>query len=405
MRPSSLLIVAALALACSKRGGANKQHDAAAARDCKRDVDAVVACAQDGTLSWAEAAHALGETGSPDAVPHLLDILPQGGKPRLVAIRALGKLRDPRAVDPLIAIVQAPAGEEPPSYEAAIAALATIRDPRAVPALVLALVRAPGATAELRTALVAFGSIAAEEMRRALRHEHPEIEAAYAEIRKERACDPASATSCEGVTPIEHYAALVLGDLHDAEAASALFRAIDVPGAEIAILDALAAIGHPLGGSAAVKVLARPDLDDETRAAAARAFAWTTPAASTLEEACPAGCAEAIALAKPTSCGIDLACLVGQLGDPDRMVVARALLGLRARRADAAPHVEDVLVTLARLPDDPLVREVGLHALAMIAPRPCEPCAQRVEALISPRSANRALDVLTARAAAYLRST
>ncbi len=104
-------------------------------------------------LRW-DAAYALGMLGDRHAVPALMDAMREAQKealkkpltrgrqnePRelaIAAIEALGKLRDPRAVTPLLALLQADRPDNPLASSAA-QALGHIADPVVVPALVRA---------------------------------------------------------------------------------------------------------------------------------------------------------------------------------------------------------------------------------------------------------------------------
>jgi|CZKF01.1.fsa_nt_gi HEAT repeat protein len=99
-------------------------------------VDALVAAMKDpdADVRW-EAANALGEIKDPRAVPPLLEAL-QAKDLQWHAAYALGKIKDPRAVEPLIAALQ---NKDAEFREQVASALGEIKDPRADAALIAAL--------------------------------------------------------------------------------------------------------------------------------------------------------------------------------------------------------------------------------------------------------------------------
>ena len=89
----------------------------------------------DKAIRWT-AAEALWEMGDKKAVPALIDYLEKGeayewGK--VVTMNALGSLKDPQAIDPLILVLESP---NPFLRRSAAVALFTIGDQRAIPALI-----------------------------------------------------------------------------------------------------------------------------------------------------------------------------------------------------------------------------------------------------------------------------
>lgn len=193
------------------------QAIAAVDRDNPRSVEAAV-----------RAADALGEKKPPGAVDVLGALAERPADKRLLtaevaAIRALGKLPgNPSAVASLIRIVARPAQETADAADrgsamaaeagglffatrgAAVNALGDLRAPDAVKPLVVAMYETPELMMQIRRALVAIGPAAKQEIERTLRGENDEVKAVLA---KQKNPAPVSAR--------DFYGAVVLGDFRD----------------------------------------------------------------------------------------------------------------------------------------------------------------------------------------------
>ncbi len=94
------------------------------------------------TIKREEAAYALGESSDPRALEPLLEVLQnqaEDGQVRMSAAMALGSLADCAAVEPLIEFVRVDMEKRTGIIAAGIGALGELKDPRAVPILLKAL--------------------------------------------------------------------------------------------------------------------------------------------------------------------------------------------------------------------------------------------------------------------------
>src|SRR5579883_3500329 len=127
------------------------------------------------------AATALGEIGDKSAVPDLvkavlkpLPIKTRANVVKLEAMKALARIKDPRAVDALVKVLSTPADEQDFFLnKVAAKSLADFADPKAVPALVRGLFmtgRGAGIYQECRTALIAIGDPSVDTLVQAMQH-------------------------------------------------------------------------------------------------------------------------------------------------------------------------------------------------------------------------------------------
>ena len=97
------------------------------------------------------------------------------------------------------------------------------------------LYRAPELAMQIRRALAITGGMAAAEMRKVIRGEHAAIEALLRDRKLDQYC-PAGG-QCQQLGVRDFYAALVLGDLHDASAVGDLLAALEKPGLPPYVID------------------------------------------------------------------------------------------------------------------------------------------------------------------------
>jgi HEAT repeat protein len=164
------------------------------------------------------AAGALGEMKLPDAVPPLikaaekeLPVKSRANNARIAAMRALVKIGDKRAVPTLMKILTTSADDQDflLNQKAALG-LAEFRDPQAIPALIKGLFmtgRGTGIFQECRLALVRIGAPAIDPMITLLKEENPQIQ----EMAKKLKFEAPPPEGTPGVVP--HKAAIILGDL------------------------------------------------------------------------------------------------------------------------------------------------------------------------------------------------
>lgn len=216
------------------------------------------------------------------------------------AVRALGKIAAPAAVDALLAVVARelpPRPTDPATGEtytlalvatgAAINALAEQRDPRATPALVRAFYRVPELSSQLRRA-TALGPAAIAPFVEVLRGNRDDAIGKHVD----QACDPQG--SCRPLAARDFYAALVLGDLRATSAVPDLLVALARPALPIfvidgevspttqheAIYDALRRIGSSEAAPALAKIWSDPKLPAHERALAAAAYPFVATGAA-----------------------------------------------------------------------------------------------------------------------------
>jgi HEAT repeat protein len=126
----------------------------------------------------AGAARILGARKAVEAVPALISTLQDLEPNRLSAARALGSIRDPRAVEPLIVLLLT--DFSPLVREAAARALGDLKDPRAVVPLVSAL---KNGNPEAGPVLAGFGEAAVVPLADCLRDPEASTAAAAALVR------------------------------------------------------------------------------------------------------------------------------------------------------------------------------------------------------------------------------
>jgi HEAT repeat protein len=219
------------------------------------------------------AAGVLGEMKAVDAVDKLiaaaekqLPIKSRANSVRLAAIRALVKINDKRAVEPLTKILTTSADEQDflLNQKAALG-LAELRDGASVPALIKGLFmtgRGINIFQECRLALVRIGEPAVTPLIQLLDDQNPEIRV----MAKERKFDENS----PGV--VRTKASIVLGDLRAKKAVPRLIYHLGVPqkgGEHTAILIALGYIGTGPAVDALIAILKNPKALPPLRASAA----------------------------------------------------------------------------------------------------------------------------------------
>jgi HEAT repeat protein len=162
-------------------------------------------------------------------------------------IVSLGALGDPRAVPPLLGVLDGSVGRGPlglpHAYEADLAAsaLAQLKDARAIPGLVDACREWPDSTA-VRAAVVSFGAQAVEPLLKSLRDEFISVYGpirALSEIGDRRAVEPLRAM-LKGDLPFgREEAAVALVKLGDSQAIEVAFNALRDPDTRLAAVNAL----------------------------------------------------------------------------------------------------------------------------------------------------------------------
>ena len=232
------------------------------------------------------AATALGEIGDKSAVEPLikaaskpLPVKTRANVVKLEAMKALAKMKDPRAVDLLIKIVGTPAEEQDFFLnKSAALALGQFADPRSVPVLIRGLfMSGAGATAganifqECRLALVAIGEPAGDKLVETLKRKNPEVE----EDAKKRDFFP-------GI--VEQKVSILLQDLHSAKTLPGMLEVLKtedlglkaglgkgVSGHQSLIL-AVGEVGGPEAVKALLGILNDPKAPKKLRGASAEAL-------------------------------------------------------------------------------------------------------------------------------------
>jgi HEAT repeat protein len=222
----------------------------------------------DAHLMNKELAAALGKLGDPKAALALAGLLrSRDNYTRIEAIQALGALRSPVAVEPLLQLATDDSAE-PFLNKKAIEALGRIGDARAVPALVKMLTRERRGVSfymESSFALYQLGTPAADALLAALEGRDAEL-TAWA---KQHGVHPASYTM---------KSAQILGDLRDRRAEAALLKQLAFKNEDVRIqalvrMQAAEALGR-MRATAAVRPLSAmvAEEDPTVRAAYARAL-------------------------------------------------------------------------------------------------------------------------------------
>ena len=196
---------------------------------------------------------------------------------RKAAAYALGKIKDPRAVEPLIAALK---DHNSDVREAAAYALGKIKDPRAVEPLIAAL---KDEDSDVRKAAAeALGEIkdprAVEPLIAALKDESSSVRRAAAEalgkIGDPRAVEPLIAALKDKDSDVRYAAAKALGEIKDPRAVEPL---IAVPkdyysGVRYAVTEALVKIGAPAMEPLIAALKDKDSKDSDVRQAAAEAL-------------------------------------------------------------------------------------------------------------------------------------
>ncbi len=226
------------------------------------------------------AAGALGDMKDPEAVPPLikaaekeLPVKSRANNARIAAMRALVKIGDRRAVPTLMKILTTSADEQDflLNQKAALG-LAEFRDPQSIPALIKGLFmtgRGTGIFQECRLALVRIGGPAVDPVIALLNEKNPDIQEMAAKLKFE--APPPDGTP--GVVP--HKAAIILGDLRAKKAVPALVARLHMKARGDEHRSALIALGYiatPQAVEAILADLKDPKADPAERASAADAL-------------------------------------------------------------------------------------------------------------------------------------
>jgi HEAT repeat protein len=222
------------------------------------------------------AAGVLGEMKATDAVDPLikaiekpLPVKSRANNVRVAAIRALVKIGDKRAVEPLSKVLTTSADEQDflLNQKAALG-LAELRDPASVPALIKGLFmtgRGINIFQECRLALVRMGDSAVQPLLQLLDDQNPEIRAMAKELKFDE--------NSPGVVVTK--ASILLGDLRAKKAVPRLLAHLSIPqkgGEYSAILIALGYIGTPQAVDMMIAILKNPKAAPPLRASAADAL-------------------------------------------------------------------------------------------------------------------------------------
>jgi HEAT repeat protein len=185
------------------------------------------------------AAAGLGSMKEPHAVDHLIAMLTDDKAPRCryAAARALGQIRDPRAVEPLTAALN---GRDRFLRGDAARALGEYQDPRLVPVLVAALGREPdkgawkeqgSVTTGAEQALARIGSPAVASLIAALKDKDPEIRvraaAVLAALKSPSGVEPLVAALKDPDPYVRGHVAWTLGTVEDPRVVEPLIAALD----------------------------------------------------------------------------------------------------------------------------------------------------------------------------------
>ena len=222
------------------------------------------------------AAGALGEMKDPEAVPPLikaaekeLPIKSRANNARVAAMRALVKIGDKRAVPTLMKVLTTSADEQDFALnQKAALGLAEFRDPQAIPALIKGLFmtgRGTGIFQECRLALVRIGQPAVDPLIQLLQEKNADIQQMAQQLKFEE--PPPVGTP--GVVP--HKAAILLGDLRAKKAVPALAARLHMKARGDEHRSALIALGYIATPQAVEAILA--DLKDAKADPAERASA------------------------------------------------------------------------------------------------------------------------------------
>jgi HEAT repeat protein len=283
-------------------------------------------------VDWVErkrAAKRLEELGEPAVLP-LLQVLAHGtaGWGTELLIETLGRLGNPRAVEPLLAVLK---WESPHARQEAAKALARIGDQRAIGPLIDAFRVESGDTEDITAwqdaaeALAQFGAPALGPLVAALLDDNGNVRA---------------------------WSADALGQLGDPQAVAPLIAVLSDTALQVRIdaTVALGKIGDPAATDAVVARLVDPGEDEHVRTCAARALGHLIA-------------------------GEVFSPLVNALDDPSIDVRCQALYALAE---SAGARAVDLL--LARVTDpNSCVRHASVHALARVGDESLIPLLERIE--------------------------
>ena len=242
-------------------------------RSLQTMIDAIGEFTEDSYDNAATAATALGDIGDTSAVDALtkavlkpLPVKTRANVVKLEAMKSLGRLKDKRAVDAVIKVVETPADEQDFFLnQVAAQTLGELADPKAVPALVRGLFmtgRGSDIFQPCRLALLKIGAPSVQPLMDAHQHKNDKLEA-----------DAKKYEFRAGV--IEQKTALVLGDMRAKEAQPILVAELKKPLKGDNHTGALFALGM-LGDAASVKeivsVLVDSKRDWKVRVSAAEAL-------------------------------------------------------------------------------------------------------------------------------------
>jgi HEAT repeat protein len=222
------------------------------------------------------AAGVLGEMKATDAVDALikavekpLPVKSRANNVRVAAIRALVKIGDKRAVEPLGKVLTTSADEQDflLNQKAALG-LAELRDPASIPALIKGLFmtgRGINIFQECRLGLVRIGEPAVQPLIQLLDDQNPDIRVMAKELKFDE--------NSPGVVVTK--ASIVLGDLRAKKAVPRLIAHLSMPqkgGEHTAVLIALGYIGTPQAVDTLIAILKNPKAAPPLRASAADAL-------------------------------------------------------------------------------------------------------------------------------------
>ncbi len=246
------------------------------------------------------AAEALGKAKDPSAVDALVRVasqelprLSEGQKVRIAACQALGNFgSNPKAVDTLIRVLEMDPEKQLEHVNAAAAnALAETGSDKALQPLLIALYKVPRIYRQVRGALVKLRATAAPELIKIMKGEHKAIEAFAKENNFANDCGTGEGprTRCTAPGNLDFKAAAILGDMRSAEAVPTLVADLSDP-AQIAffnprngepgppdhtaVLDALRKLGAPAAAGPVLAYAKAEKTDDAVRPIAIDVFSF-----------------------------------------------------------------------------------------------------------------------------------
>jgi HEAT repeat protein len=252
------------------------------------------------------AAEALGKSKDPSAVDVLIRAsslrqangqdmpkLNMGHNLRIAAVQALGNFGDnPKAIDALIKVLEIDVEKQPQLVNAAAAnALAQSGSQKAIQPLLLALYKIPAIYRQVRGALVTTRGTAAPELVKVLKGEHTAVEALAKEYNFANNCAAGEGprTTCIAPGNLDFKAAAILGDMRYKEAVPAMVAELNEPGKiaffdprtgqpgptdHQAVLDALRKIGDPSAAGTVLAYVKNTSTDDAVRPMAIDVFSF-----------------------------------------------------------------------------------------------------------------------------------